>query len=132
MHGVADRRQYFDHWHAKRSAMPKVLGSVPESVEDPVLIEIFGINPGSLRAVQNPDAANQSGLAVWRARFKNYLGLPVYLKVQIPRPPGDLSATVNREFKVVQSLTNVQIGGHQKCADRLPCSLASSSRAAGR
>jgi hypothetical protein len=73
----------------------------------------------------NPDAANQAGLAVWRARFKNYLGLPVYLKVQIPRPPGDLSATVNREFKVVQSLTNVQVGGHLKCANKLPCSLAS-------
>ena len=57
---VADRRQYFDHWHARRSEMPKVLGAVPESVEDPVLIEIFGINPGSLRAVQNPDAANQT------------------------------------------------------------------------
>ena len=39
---VADRRQYFDHWHNRRSAMPKVLGAVPESVEDPVLIEIFG------------------------------------------------------------------------------------------
>ena len=26
---VADRRQYFDHWHAKRSEMPKVLGAVP-------------------------------------------------------------------------------------------------------
>ena len=25
--------------------MPKVLGTIPESVEDPVLIEIFGINP---------------------------------------------------------------------------------------
>ena len=47
---VAARRQYFDHWHGKRSEMPKVLGAVPESVEDPVLIEIFGINPGSLRA----------------------------------------------------------------------------------
>ncbi|HWM57200.1 MAG TPA: PEP-utilizing protein mobile subunit [Pseudonocardia sp.] len=41
---VAARRQYFDHWHVRRSEMPKVLGSIPESVEDPVLIEIFGIN----------------------------------------------------------------------------------------
>ena len=59
---VAARRQYFDHWHVRRSEMPKVLGSIPESVEDPVLIEIFGINPGSLRAVQNPDAANETTL----------------------------------------------------------------------
>ena len=59
---VAARRQYFDHWHVRRSEMPKVLGSIPESVEDPVLIEIFGINPGSLRAVQNPDAASETTL----------------------------------------------------------------------
>jgi phosphohistidine swiveling domain-containing protein len=57
---VADRRQYFDHWHGKRGQMPKVLGTIPDSVEDPVLIEIFGINPQSLKAVQDPDAANRT------------------------------------------------------------------------
>ena len=60
---VTARRQYFDHWHTRRGEMPKVLGTVPESVEDPVLIEIFGINPGSLRAMQNPDAARETTLA---------------------------------------------------------------------
>jgi pyruvate,water dikinase len=50
---VEARRQYFDHWHVRRSDMPKVLGTVPETVEDPVLIEIFGINPNYLRAAQN-------------------------------------------------------------------------------
>ncbi|MDT7575710.1 MAG: pyruvate, water dikinase [Pseudonocardiales bacterium] len=59
---VADRRQYFDHWHAKRGEMPKVLGTIPEKVEDPVLIEIFGINPQSIRAVQNPNAASETVL----------------------------------------------------------------------
>ncbi len=60
---VAARRQYFDHWHDKRSEMPKVLGTIPEAVEDPILIEIFGLNPQSIKAVQNPDAANQTTLA---------------------------------------------------------------------
>lgn len=60
---VQDRRQYFDHWGAQRSSMPKVLGTVPETVEDPVLIEIFGLNPGSIRAVQNPNAASETVLA---------------------------------------------------------------------
>jgi phosphohistidine swiveling domain-containing protein len=59
---VADRRQYFDHWHARRGEMPKVLGTIPEKVEDPVLIEIFGINPQSIRAVQNPNAASETVL----------------------------------------------------------------------
>jgi hypothetical protein len=59
---VAARRQYFEHWHARRSEMPKVLGTVPAAVEDPALIEIFGINPGSLRAMRNPDAAQGTTL----------------------------------------------------------------------
>jgi len=56
---VADRRQYFDHWGPLRGEMPKVLGTVPETVEDPVLIEIFGLNPASIRAMQNPNAAEE-------------------------------------------------------------------------
>ncbi len=48
---VEARRQYFDHWYAKRPEMPKVLGTVPESVDDPILIEIFGLNEHFLKAV---------------------------------------------------------------------------------
>lgn len=59
---VKDRRQYFDHWGARRGEMPKVLGTVPETVEDPVLIEIFGLNPSSIRAMQNPNAAQETVL----------------------------------------------------------------------
>lgn len=59
---VRDRRQYFDHWAGLRSSMPKVLGTVPETVEDPVLIEIFGLNPSSIRAMQNPNAAEETTL----------------------------------------------------------------------
>jgi pyruvate,water dikinase len=59
---VHDRRQYFDHWHGRRGEMPKVLGTIPEAVEDPILIEIFGLNPASIRAVQNPNAAEETVL----------------------------------------------------------------------
>jgi pyruvate, water dikinase len=59
---VRDRRQYFDHWQARRATMPKVLGSVPETIEDPILIEIFGFNPDSIRAVGDPEAARRTVL----------------------------------------------------------------------
>jgi phosphohistidine swiveling domain-containing protein len=59
---VKDRRQYFDHWGELRGEMPKVLGTIPETVEDPVLIEIFGLNPSSIRAMQNPNAAEETVL----------------------------------------------------------------------
>jgi pyruvate,water dikinase len=60
---VDARRQYFDHWHSRRSEMPKVLGTIPEAVEDPILIEIFGLNPQSIKAVQNPEAAEQTTIS---------------------------------------------------------------------
>lgn len=40
----SERRGYYDYWLAKRPAMPKVLGTIPESVADPILIEIFGMH----------------------------------------------------------------------------------------
>jgi pyruvate, water dikinase len=41
---VRARREYYDHWQAKRPEMPKVLGTIPEEVTDPILIEIFGMH----------------------------------------------------------------------------------------
>lgn len=53
---IEDRRQYFDYWYERRASMPKVLGTVPESVDDPILIEIYGLNAHYLTAVQNIDS----------------------------------------------------------------------------
>lgn len=49
---VEERRQYFDHWQARRGDMPKVLGTVPDAVADPILIEIFGLNRHYLAMVK--------------------------------------------------------------------------------
>ncbi len=49
---VKARHDYFDHWHERRPSMPKVLGTIPEAVTDPVLIEIFGLNQHFLTAIQ--------------------------------------------------------------------------------
>ncbi|MGN6609916.1 MAG: PEP-utilizing enzyme [Jatrophihabitans sp.] len=49
---VEERRQYYDHWRARRSRMPKVLGTCPDAVRDPILIEVFGLNRQFLRTVE--------------------------------------------------------------------------------
>lgn len=59
---VRDRRQYFEHWYARRAGMPKVLGTIPASVQDPILLEIFGLDRAVLEAVRRPDAAAQTTL----------------------------------------------------------------------
>ncbi|MCC6949767.1 MAG: hypothetical protein IT539_18585 [Bradyrhizobiaceae bacterium] len=40
---IRDRKDYYAHWGARRQEMPNVLGKVPETITDPVVIEIFGI-----------------------------------------------------------------------------------------
>ena len=49
---VKARHEYFDYWHDRRPSMPKVLGTIPEAVTDPVLIEIFGLSQHFLTAIQ--------------------------------------------------------------------------------
>jgi pyruvate,water dikinase len=45
LQGLAtERHEYYDHFNEIRPTLPKVVGTLPEKVEDPVLIEIFGMH----------------------------------------------------------------------------------------
>jgi pyruvate,water dikinase len=56
---VEERKQYFDYWQERRPSLPKVVGTIPESVNDPILIEIFGLNDHFLRAVKAAGSGRQ-------------------------------------------------------------------------
>jgi pyruvate,water dikinase len=56
---VVRRRAYFGSWLERRPTMPKVLGTIPEAVEDPILIEIFGLNSHFLNAVKAASAGGE-------------------------------------------------------------------------
>ncbi|MEZ4360428.1 MAG: hypothetical protein R3B48_09620 [Kofleriaceae bacterium] len=45
-----------------------------------------------------------AGAAVWSWRAKNYLGVPIYVTVQIPQ---GVSANVTRQFRVRDAMTNI-------------------------
>ncbi len=71
------RRQYYQHWRAMRAWMPKMLGTIPEEVQDPILIETHGLHKHFLGAMRNADKRNEgvmtgiaasSGLVRGRAR----------------------------------------------------------------
>lgn len=53
---VDARRQYFDYWHDRRAEMPRVLGAVPDVIDDPLLIEIYGLDRGYMEAVRDEAA----------------------------------------------------------------------------
>lgn len=54
---IGERRAYFEQWRTRRASMPRVLGTVPDVVDDPILIEIFGLDRNFLGAVQTAGSA---------------------------------------------------------------------------
>ncbi|MGH8998962.1 MAG: PEP-utilizing enzyme [Acidimicrobiia bacterium] len=49
---VAERRDYYRNWQDRRPTMPKVLGTIPDAVQDPVLIEVFGMHHHFFEAIR--------------------------------------------------------------------------------
>jgi phosphohistidine swiveling domain-containing protein len=41
---VPDRRGYFEHWRARGPSLPTMLGTIPDTVPDPIMIEVFGLS----------------------------------------------------------------------------------------
>lgn len=69
------RRQYYDHYNDIRETLPKVVGTLPDKVDDPVLIEIFGLHRGYFEALKSDADTTlltgfpaSSGKVVGRAR----------------------------------------------------------------
>jgi len=62
---VQRRREYYEHWLGRRPAMPKVVGTIPETVTDPILIEIFGMHHHFFNAMKSKgqDVQTLTGVA---------------------------------------------------------------------
>ncbi len=41
---VPDRRAYFEEWRRKGPELPTMLGTIPSTVPDPIMIEVFGLS----------------------------------------------------------------------------------------
>jgi hypothetical protein len=66
--------------------MPKVVGTVPESVNDPILIEIFGLNSHFLRAVEAVGSEGQ---------VKTLTGVPASPRASAGASPGSCTTPTN-------------------------------------
>ena len=96
---VEARRQYFDYWHARRAEMPRVLGTVPDVIDDPLLIEIYGLDRGYMDAVR----AEAAGI-----RLTTLRGIPaargsVRGRARVLRDAGDLDLLQPGEILVCES-----------------------------
>jgi pyruvate,water dikinase len=59
---VQDRKDYYAHWNSRRKEMPKVVGTVPDSVQDPILIEIVGLHDKFLAAQRGEVGTELAGI----------------------------------------------------------------------
>jgi phosphohistidine swiveling domain-containing protein len=56
---VPERRAYFEEWRTRGPQLPPVLGTVPEEVNDPLMIEIFGLSGQWLETVRHGSQAQE-------------------------------------------------------------------------
>jgi pyruvate,water dikinase len=54
---VPDRRAYFEHWRERGPSLPPMLGTIPEVVPDPIMIEVFGLSGRFLETMRGDSAA---------------------------------------------------------------------------
>ena len=72
---IGERKAYFKEWDARVEEMPIVLGTPPETIADPVVIEIFGITDEFLERMKNGPsnaeaALRRAGVAGRRPRHR--------------------------------------------------------------
>ncbi len=58
---IPDRRAYFEHWRERGPSLPTMLGTIPDTVPDPIMIEVFGLSGHFLETLRGRPAA-ESGV----------------------------------------------------------------------
>jgi pyruvate,water dikinase len=53
---IPDRRAYFEYWRERGPSLPTMLGTIPDTVPDPIMIEVFGLSGHFLETLRGrPD-----------------------------------------------------------------------------
>ena len=65
---IGERKAYFNEWNKRIEEMPIVLGTPPETIADPVVIEIFGITDEFLERMKHGRRRSSSNCQECRHR----------------------------------------------------------------
>jgi phosphohistidine swiveling domain-containing protein len=55
---IPDRRAYFEYWRERGPSLPTMLGTIPDTVPDPIMIEVFGLSGHFLETLRGDSAAD--------------------------------------------------------------------------
>jgi phosphohistidine swiveling domain-containing protein len=54
---IPDRRAYFEYWKERGPSLPTMLGTIPDTVPDPIMIEVFGLSGHFLETLRGGESA---------------------------------------------------------------------------
>jgi phosphohistidine swiveling domain-containing protein len=57
---IPDRRAYFEHWKTRGPQLPTMLGTIPDTVPDPIMIEVFGLSGHFLETLRGAAGGHDS------------------------------------------------------------------------
>lgn len=60
---IPDRRAYFEHWRERGPSLPTMLGTIPDTVPDPIMIEVFGLSGHFLETLRGDSEPASAGAA---------------------------------------------------------------------
>ena len=58
---IPDRRAYFEHWRERGPSLPTMLGTIPDTVPDPIMIEVFGLSGHFLETLRAESRSGSGG-----------------------------------------------------------------------
>jgi phosphohistidine swiveling domain-containing protein len=56
---IPDRRAYFEEWRRRGPELPTMLGTIPDTVPDPIMIEVFGLSGHFLQTLKSDSQATE-------------------------------------------------------------------------
>jgi phosphohistidine swiveling domain-containing protein len=61
---IPDRRAYFEYWRERGPSLPTMLGTIPDTVPDPIMIEVFGLSGHFLETLRAGGAESAGGTEI--------------------------------------------------------------------
>jgi pyruvate,water dikinase len=61
---IPDRRAYFEHWRTRGPELPTMLGTIPDTVPDPIMIEVFGLSGHFLETLKGASGSHDAATEI--------------------------------------------------------------------
>jgi hypothetical protein len=104
---IPDRRAYFEYWRERGPSLPTMLGTIPDTVPDPIMIEVFGLSGHFLETLRGGSGSDGADVVEIRG-FPAAKGVAEGI-ARVITTVGDLHTVRPGEILVCGALTHAAI-----------------------